>query len=177
MATPTHTLIGAVTVGSGGAAYIEFSSIPSTYSDLKLVCSLRDNRTDTTVTDATISYNGAPGGSNYNNRSLTYASETVSTFASSSSNYLSIVYENSGQATANNFCNFEHYILDYTNSAQKYSSTDSVAEHNSTGVYFGLVGHFKADTAAITSVRVTPYYGTLNYVQNSTAYLYGIKNS
>ena len=37
----TYKLIETVTVGSGGAASIEFSSIPQTYTDLKVVYSLR----------------------------------------------------------------------------------------------------------------------------------------
>ena len=40
MAT-TYTLISSVTVGSGGAANIEFTSIPSTYTDLLLKYYLR----------------------------------------------------------------------------------------------------------------------------------------
>jgi hypothetical protein len=33
----TYTLINSVTVGSGGAANIEFTSIPATYTDLNLL--------------------------------------------------------------------------------------------------------------------------------------------
>jgi hypothetical protein len=173
----TYTLIASTTVGAGKAAYIEFASIPSTYTDLKLVGSLRDDRTDTNVTDATISYNGAPGGANYNGMSLVYADGSISSGSATGANYIGGIYENSGTATANNFCNFEHYIPNYAGSSQKSSSSDGVAEQNGTGVYFGFVGHLKTDTAAITSVRITPYYTVLNYVQYSTAYLYGIKNS
>ena len=37
-------LIQAVTVGAGGAAFIDFTSIPQTYTDLKIVVSGRTDR-------------------------------------------------------------------------------------------------------------------------------------
>jgi hypothetical protein len=37
----TYTLINSVTVGSGGAANIEFTSIPATYTDLNLLFTAR----------------------------------------------------------------------------------------------------------------------------------------
>ena len=37
----TYTLIASSTAGSGGAAYIEFTSIPNTYTDLLVMLSLR----------------------------------------------------------------------------------------------------------------------------------------
>jgi hypothetical protein len=49
MAT-TYEAIATVEVGSGGAATIAFTSIPGTYTDLKLVASTRDtNGTSTMV--------------------------------------------------------------------------------------------------------------------------------
>jgi len=41
---PNMVAIQTVTVGSGGAANIEFTSIPQTYTDLVVVLSLRNNR-------------------------------------------------------------------------------------------------------------------------------------
>jgi hypothetical protein len=40
----TYKLIETVTVGSGGAANIEFTSIPQTYTDLKLVISGKNDK-------------------------------------------------------------------------------------------------------------------------------------
>ena len=37
----THNLISTITVGSGGAASIDFTSIPQTYTDLLVKISLR----------------------------------------------------------------------------------------------------------------------------------------
>jgi hypothetical protein len=38
----TYEIISSVTVGAGGAAYIEFTNIPQTYTDLNLVFSGRN---------------------------------------------------------------------------------------------------------------------------------------
>jgi hypothetical protein len=173
----TYELIAATTVGAGKAAYIEFTSIPNTYTDLKLVCSLRDDRTDTSATDTTITYNGAAGGANYNVMFLLYADNIPVSGSSTGANFIGGVYENSGLATSNTFSNFEHYIPNYAGSINKCATTDSAIENNGTSIYFGLNASLRTSTAAITSVRVTPYYGVLNYVQYSTAYLYGIKNA
>ena len=51
----TYIQIGStVTVGAGGAANITFSSIPSTYTDLKLVWSARSARTAVNTDDMII---------------------------------------------------------------------------------------------------------------------------
>ena len=42
----TFSAIATVTVGSGGTANIEFTSIPSTYTDLKLMLSGRTSNND-----------------------------------------------------------------------------------------------------------------------------------
>ena len=44
----TFKKIQTVTVGSGGAASIDFTSIPQTYTDLKIVLSARTNRANAT---------------------------------------------------------------------------------------------------------------------------------
>jgi len=53
----TFVKIATVTVGAGGATSIDFTSIPSTYTDLQLFASLRDN-TSATGKDYKIEFNG-----------------------------------------------------------------------------------------------------------------------
>jgi len=59
----TYTLISSVTVGSGGAATMQFNSIPSTYTDLVLSFSTRD----------TVSQNGANIKITFNSSSSGYS--------------------------------------------------------------------------------------------------------
>ncbi len=42
----TMTLIASAVLSSGDQASVTFNSIPQTYTDLKLVCSVRNNRTN-----------------------------------------------------------------------------------------------------------------------------------
>ena len=57
---PTYTQIGsAVSVGVLGAATIDFTAIPSTYTDLVLKMSLRTNRVAADIDEALMTFNGA----------------------------------------------------------------------------------------------------------------------
>ena len=59
----TYIKIASITVGSGGASSVSFTSIPSTYTDLCLLSSARTNRSD--VSDPIkLNLNGDTG-SNY----------------------------------------------------------------------------------------------------------------
>ena len=55
----TYTLISTVTVGAGGAASIDFNSIPGTYTDLLLVVSVRSTRPAATNDGLFMSINGS----------------------------------------------------------------------------------------------------------------------
>jgi hypothetical protein len=51
-----------------------------------------------------------------------------------------------------------------------------VQENNATAAYMGIWGNQWSTTSAITSIKIEAQ-GGVNFVQYSTAYLYGIKNS
>ena len=80
-------------------------------------------------------------------------------------------------ATSNTFGNSELYIPNYAGSTNKSSSADAVAESNTTTVFAYLNAALWSSTAAITSITLTPDAGGANFVQYSTATLYGIKNT
>jgi hypothetical protein len=165
----TYTLIASNTVGSGGAASITFSSIPSTYTDLILLMSLRQDGAGNNVR---YSINGTTTG--YSER-LLYGSGSVAGSISGSTTYFEFVYTNGSGETANSFGNLQIYIPNYAGSQNKSISVDSVYENNSAGATQALTGQLWSNTAAITSMTITP--STTNWLQYSTAYLYGIKNS
>jgi len=172
MAT-TYEAIATVTVGSGGAANIEFTSIPATYTDLNILLSLR--QTATGGTNVNMAFNNSTTG--YSNRNIISAAGTVvseSTILGTSSIKVGFIPENTNY-TANTFSNQYVYIPNYAGSTNKSVSTDNAMENNSTSVYFGLFAGLWSNTAAITSIKLTPENG--NFVQHSSATLYGIKNS
>jgi hypothetical protein len=164
----TYIQIGStVTVGSGGQAAIEFTSIPATFTDILVRVSLR--MTDQVATSLT--FNNSSSG--YSER-LLYGNGSSAASASASGSSLGWAYlANTTAHTANTFSNCDIYIPNYAGSTYKSVSSDSVYENNATGAEQYLNAGLWSNTAAITSVKLFPSSGT--FVQYSTASLYGIK--
>ena len=169
MANPTMTLIASNTVGSGGVASVTFSSIPQTYTDLKIVVSARS-------TSTTIGLQLEPNGStsNITTKNLEGNGSSVSSY--SSTNIVGYLVLSS--ATANTFGNTEIYIPNYTSSNYKSVSSDSVNENNGTSAYSVLTAWLWSSTSVITSLTLqTDNPSTNSFAQYSSFSLYGISNS
>jgi hypothetical protein len=170
----TYTLISSVTVGSGGAATMSFSSIPATYTDLQLVVSARSS-TGAYQTDCNIQVgNGSVDtGSNYRTRELTSDGTTASSNTFTTTNIHPPIPGLA--ATSDTFGNFMLYILNYAGSTQKSMSCDTVTENNAAAAAARLMAYLHTGTSAINIITLTAASG--NFVQYSTAYLYGISNA
>ena len=169
MAT-TFTKIASVTVGSGGAATIDFTSIPSTYTDLQISYSARTTEA-TTAAIGYINFNGSS--SNFSNIGLqgngaSTASFSIAGFAA---------YATGTSNTANTFSNGEIYIPNYNLAQAHPFSGDVVVENNAATGYNDLLANlWKPGTAqAITSISLATTAS--NWTQYTTFYLYGIKSS
>lgn len=165
----TYTLISSVTVGSGGASSIDFTSIPATYTDLCLKVSTRDTGAFN-YRDLRIGFNGVT--TNLSGRILYGDGSTTGSYSVTSG---LLAWDNSANSTANTFSNLEYYIPNYAGSNNKSFSVDSVTENNATAVTTNISAGLWSSTAAINQITLTPLAG--NLVQYSTATLYGIKNS
>jgi hypothetical protein len=168
MAT-TYTLISSVTVGAGGAANIEFTSIPATYTDLLMKISSRGTGTNALggyYYDVTFNNTSA-------NRTGRYLQKLDST--PSSGSYTLWGLSSPTDFTASTFANGELYIPNYASSNYKSAQLDSVNENNSTTQRITLSAGLWSDAAAITSIKLVQ--GNGNFDQYSTAYLYGISNA
>lgn len=166
----TYIQIGStVTVGAGGAASIDFTSIPSTYTDLNLVVSSRSNNANV-WSAGVLSFNNSTA--NFTGR-IVEGGDSVAT----SSSTTSIVINNSGaNATANTFGSASIYIPNYAGSTNKSFSIDTVNESNqTTAVYQTLIAGLWSQTAAINRITFTVSGGS--FVQYTTASLYGISKS
>lgn len=166
------TKIQTVTVGAGGAASIDFTSIPGTYTDLMVVLSLRVNNASN-GTDALVQFNSDSTGANYSWRRFTGNGATAS---DSGSGYRLLGLTNGGAETSNTFGSMSAYIPNYTGSTQKTYSVDTITENNSAigNTYFQqLVAGKWTGTAAITSLTIN-LNGSQAFVQYSSATLYGI---
>lgn len=170
----TYDLIASVTVGSGGAGTISFSSIPATYTDLIVKVS---GRSTSSGGDCSVTFNGS-GGTAYSSRLLygdgSAAASAISTGAAFATWGAGAI--NRSTTTSNTFANTEIYIPNYAGSNGKSLGTDSTEENNATQAYAELAASFWSNSAAITSITLTPS-SSGNFVQYSTATLYGIKNS
>lgn len=168
----TFTLIASSTVGAGGTSAITFSSIPSTYTDLKVVYSLRStaSQIDEIIK---LTFNGTTADRSIN-RVESYGSGGIT----STTNSVMFAYmANGNTATANTFGNGEIYIPSYAGSRVKGSSTEGVDENNATSAIIGFAANLWNNTAAITSITFEPGTASQTWMQYSTAYLYGIVNS
>ena len=174
MANPTMTLIGSpITVGSGGASSVTFSSIPNTYTDLVVKASIRTT-SSSQGTALYYRYNG-DSGSNY---SFLYLNGNGSSPASGSNGTTSVNYPgivDTNGDTSNTFASLDIYIPNYASSNYKSSSADNVSENNGTTAYATLSANLWKNTTAITSITLLP--SSDNLAQYSTFYLYGISNS
>lgn len=168
----TFTLIESKTLGSS-VATISFTSISSTYTDLCLKLSARASNAQT-YDNFIITFNGSSSG--YSTK-LLYGSGTGNGASAGTSSATVIDYGLIPAATANAsvFGNAEIYIPNYAGSNNKSLSIDEVTENNITQAFAALEGALWANTAAINQITLT--CSTSNFVQYSTAYLYGIKNS
>jgi hypothetical protein len=168
----TYTKIASVTLGSGGAASIDFTSIPSTYTDLVVKYSARHS-IGTVLLYMRI--NGDTG-SNYSSNQI-YSDATTTVATAGTTTYF---YYYGGTVasnfTASTFSNSEIYIPNYANTSYTKSiSVDTVTENNATEAWSALFGGKWNSTAAITSLSL--FYTSFNQAQYSTATLYGINNS
>jgi hypothetical protein len=153
---------------------VTFSSIPSGYTDLKLVVSSR-RLTDSANNDAIgLRFNGLST-SIYSARNL--KGEGSGTPTSSTAASVSAIYgygsNNPAGATASTFSNVDIYIPNYASSNAKSVSIDGVTENNATAANATLTAGLSTDTAAITSITVIALSsGTI--ATNSTFTLYGV---
>lgn len=170
------TLISTVTVGSGGAASIDFTSIAGTYTDLIVVWSLRSNRASG-LDPVKVTFNGAT--TNYSGRTLIgfgsgagYSETNIDQY-SNPLPYMNVYGGVAANATANTFSNASMVIPNYAGATNKSVSIDWVNEDNATGAWVGINANLWSSTAAITRVTLAPVYGTV-WNQYSSASIYGI---
>lgn len=169
----TYELIASHTTASGGEASFTFSSIPSTYTDLKVVISARDGRA-VTGNWLGVKFNGTTA--NYSSKWLEGNGSGAPGSFSGPTSYGYVGVENSSSSTANTFANMEFYIPNYASANYKSYSADTVFENNATAATAELGAGLWSDNSAITSITLTPD-SSGSFVQYSSFYLYGIKNS
>jgi hypothetical protein len=176
-ATPSsYESIATVTVGSGGQANIEFTSIPQTYKHLQIRGILKSNRTGSTGGGwAWIRINGNLGARYHS----LYATSAVGSYAGVPAQDVGYILAATGSASgANNMfgpCVID--ILDYTNTNKnKVLRILSGSETNDSDSLVQLSSYLVNSTSAITSITIGGADST-NLLQYSSLALYGIKGA
>jgi hypothetical protein len=169
----TFELIASSTVGSGGAASINFASIPSTYTDLAVFTSTRSTATGSGADFFTYaSFNGLT-----TNRTYRRVEGYNGLAGSDSGSNYPVGVSGGSTTTADLFSNGFFYVPNYSSTTiNKSYSADWASTNNSTINYdLGFIAGLWSSTAAINQITITVSTG--NLAQYSSAYLYGVKNA
>jgi hypothetical protein len=168
----TFELISSYTA-TGSVSSISFTSIPATFTDLNLVLSLRYSGSDTSSVN--VAFNNTTA--NYSGKAIRGDGSSAISFNISSNNIGGLSTGSSGASqTANTFASSSLYIPNYASSNNKSVSVDFAQEANVAGAFMGMYAVLWTDSTPISSIYITPD-ATTNWVQYSTAYLYGVKNA
>ena len=174
----SYESIATVTVGSGGAASVTFSSIPGTYTHLQIRGLARNSRTVYPSSGDLYRFNGDTA-ANYSWHSIQGDGGAVSTRTAASPTGIVTNSIAAAGATSGIFGVIVFDILDYANT-NKYKTTralSGVDVNGTVGGYGGIVelvsGNWRS-TSAITSITITT--DEPNYVQYTQFALYGVKS-
>jgi hypothetical protein len=170
----TYTLIASNTLSSA-SANVNFTSIPTTYSDLVLVMSVRSSTSATTATLRLLLNNDSNLTGYYSRTNLYGNGATVTSNRDSNDNKTQIIFANADTSTSNTFSNIEVYIPAYTASQNKPFSVFNAMETNATTAYVTGQAALWRQTTAVNEINLS-WVDSNNFVSGSSFYLYGIKN-
>jgi hypothetical protein len=163
---PSFESIETVTVGSGGAASISFTSIPQTYTHLQIrgIAKAVNNEQG-----YFLQINGDTA-SNYTSHLLYGDGSSALAFANNSWGGIDLASTSSSQ-----FGPMVVDILDYTNT-NKFKTVRSLGgvDNNGSG-YINFFSGLWRNTNAVTSISIKEILGGGNITQFSSFALYGIK--
>jgi len=163
-AGPTYESIATTTLSSA-AANITFSSIPSTYTDLRLVIA-GGFGTAGGGGNATIVRFNSDTGSNYSATFIYGDGSTAASFRSTSVTSIGIGLSNSTQVQLSTMD-----IFSYAGSTYKTALAEWSGDTNGSGQVRRNVGLWRS-TSAITTILIN---NADNFASGTTATLYGIK--
>lgn len=161
----TYDPISTTTISSATSS-ITFSSIPATYTDLRVVLNLVAGATQYMQMD----FNGDTG-TNYSITFLDANASTRATGRTSNANYIDLSQRTASNATTTFYA---INIFSYAGSTFKTCLQESNQNYNGSGFVGRQIGMWRS-TSAITSVRL--FSGVNIYGVGTTATLYGIKNA
>jgi len=164
--------IATVTVGSGGAANVEFTSIPSTYAHLQIrALTFRTSEGNSLK----VQYNSDTG-NNYARHSIYGSGSAAAASATTSTSFVELAW--AGKTVTSGGSAAVMDILDYKDT-NKYKTSRSLFGYDLNGSgYVVLASGLWMNTNAITSIKITPDNpANGDFLQYSHFALYGIKSA
>ena len=165
-----YNSIASTIVGSGGAANIEFTGIPSTYKHLQIRAI---GRSTSTSNDTYLQINGVTAGGNYSYHYLySTGASGLTAGVDTAQGFVIGIRMASSSDTASIFGTGVIDILDYADTNKfKTVRTLSGFDTNGGGLNWLVSGNFRS-TNATTSIKFTPASG--NFAQYTSFALYGM---
>ena len=172
--TSSYESIATVSVGSGGASTVDFTSIPATFTHLQIRGITRGTRANIN-TNVYFGFNSDTTTGNYYGHGLYGDGSSAGSLGKIGSATNALIASIAASGAANSFSAFVIDVLDYANT-NKYKTSRSLNgyEDNSAGQMWLQSGLWMS-TSAITSIQITDPLG--NFTQYSQFALYGIKGS
>ena len=166
--------IATTTVGSGGAASVTFSGIPSTYTHLQVRCLIRSSVAGSE--DSVVMRFNGDSASNYSYHFLFGNGSSANASATTSASFIYPYAVPGATFLSNAFGVQVTDILDYANTTKnKTTRTLAGYDDNSTGGRIALTSGAWYNTSAVTSIAITA--GSANIAQFSSISLYGIRGN
>jgi hypothetical protein len=167
--------IATVTVGSGGAANVEFTSIPATFTHLQIRGISRSTRSATGDYIA-LQFNSDTG-SNYAYHGFQGTGSSATAFGLATQTFVDIERAAGANATASVFGASIIDILDYANT-NKYKTVRCLGgiDNNGSGDILFNSGLWQ-NTNAVTTITLKTQAGSSNFAQYSHFALYGIRSA
>lgn len=172
----TYQNIGSYTVTSSSISSINFTSIPSTYTDLCLWVSARIDRAGASRSGMRITFNNNTSDYEWQ-RFVAYDGNNQAGEAQNAQNHIPFMDATASTTATSVFASGLFYIAGYTPAKYKTYSSDNVTLNTDVATPFTVEwngGRWQNDTA-ISSIQISG--NGYNFLENTTAYLYGISNA
>jgi len=164
-----------ITVGPAGAANVEFTNIPGTYTHLQIRMLTKDTRSAVAINNANATFNSDTS-SNYTDHYLLGDGSSAASGGTGNEPIAVFGLSPSGGSSANVYGVAIIDILDYAN-ANKFKTVRSFHGVDSNGSgSVRLRSSVWRSTSAITSIKIAPE-NSGNFVQYSQFALYGVKTA
>jgi len=175
----TLELITSSTVGALGSGSVDFTSIPSTFTDLVVKWSARTSNSNLFGFNY-IYFNGSQ--TSYIAADVIEGTGSSVSSYSQATTYAANLDSVGNSSTGSTFENSEMYIPNYASSNNKSFSIDAVGENNGTTAYSQLISGLWSNSAAINRITFSTSAtlltgGIPQFMQYSTFYVYGVKNA